>query len=110
MSDLIPRLRTLRQSYEEGLITNEEYNDARRRELERWSGSESKKIIYLIYEIISKKYLLIKFITFNKGGESERSFWGRLWDKACDIGSSTLRIMINPIISGLRSIRLLTSN
>lgn len=52
-TDLISRLHVLKEAYEEELITKDEYDEFRLKELDNWSESELK----------NKKYFL--FVVFN---------------------------------------------
>lgn len=48
-TELISRLRVLKKSYEEELLTKDEYDEYRLKELDDWSNSEFKNIyIFLI--------------------------------------------------------------
>ncbi|CAB4487414.1 hypothetical protein RhiirA5_494048 [Rhizophagus irregularis] len=71
-TDFISRLRTLKLAYDEKLITKDEYDKCRLKELDNWSENQEEK----------------------------KSFWGNLWDKACKLGSAILRNMIRPIVEG----------
>ncbi|CAB4382544.1 hypothetical protein RhiirA5_407436 [Rhizophagus irregularis] len=69
-TELISRLRVLKKSYEEELLTKDEYDEYRLKELDDWSNNQ----------------------------EEERSFWRNLWDKTCRTGNSVLKSMIKPIV------------
>ncbi|CAB4441528.1 unnamed protein product [Rhizophagus irregularis] len=71
-SEFISRLRTLKIAYDEDLLTKDEYDEFRLKELDNWAENQEEK----------------------------KSFWGNLWDKACKFGSAILRNMIKPIVEG----------
>ncbi|RIA86271.1 hypothetical protein C1645_829524 [Glomus cerebriforme] len=74
MSDnLVSRLRVLKQLYDEQLITRDEYDTYRLREIDNWF----------------------------ENNEDERSIWRKLWDKAREFGSIFLRTIIRPIAQKL---------
>ena len=58
MFDLHSRLKALKLSYDDGLITKGEYNEYRLKVLDKWSGGESsKKKAYLIPLYFGNFYL-----------------------------------------------------
>ncbi|GBB90147.1 hypothetical protein RclHR1_01700010 [Rhizophagus clarus] len=72
-AELLSRLRALKQAYDEGLMTKDEYDEFRLKELNNWGENQEEK----------------------------KSFWGELWNKACKFGSYALRNVIKPIVVGI---------
>ncbi|GES91865.1 hypothetical protein GLOIN_2v1553558 [Rhizophagus clarus] len=68
-------LRALKQAYDEGLMTKDEYDEFRLKELNNWGENQEEK----------------------------KSFWGELWNKACKFGSYALRNRLEGNVSILET-------
>ncbi|RGB29595.1 hypothetical protein C1646_766403 [Rhizophagus diaphanus] len=70
------RLRALKICYDKGYITKSEYDYYRKKELENW----------------------------NKEHEKQKSFWKRMWDKACYYVERILSRLIDSILDSIEKL------